>query len=85
MASKSRRNRQKMQQIRKVEGTGPVAPAVSQTIVQSEKTTGQTRSAKPNLAVAAPSYPYVLSEIKWISIVAVIIIAILLILYFVLR
>jgi hypothetical protein len=85
MGSKSRRNRQKIQAVRRVENTSPAPSTVSSKIVQTEKTASQSRPGKANLAAAYPSYPYVLSEIKWISIVAGIIIAILLILYFLLH
>jgi hypothetical protein len=85
MPSKSRRNRRNIPQNRPV--TNNTEPAKQSTyqantspVTQPEKTPRPGRNP-----VVTPIYSNILSEIKWISVVTVVVIAILIVLYYTVR
>ncbi len=83
MPAKSRRNRRNIPQSRKVTAspsTSSTATADIGPATQPEKSPVSYRAT--NKATApAPTYPYILSEIKWISIVTAIVVVLLVIAY----
>jgi hypothetical protein len=84
MPAKSRRNRRKISQgsqttlnrtMNNTTGTLPVETA------RTERTVNANNPSARVAAIQEVTYPYVLSEIKWISLVTVIVAVILVILY----
>jgi hypothetical protein len=82
MASKSRRNRQRMQATQRTDNPAPATS--SPNIVKTEKTLAPSRSNQTNAYMDLQSSSYIVNEIKWIGIVAATVIVVLLVLYFVL-
>jgi hypothetical protein len=89
MPAKSRRNRRNIPQSRRPissPAASDSASTASDSVAQSEtvkpeRTTGSYNSTAKSTAAVAPTYPYILGEIKWIGIVTAIIVVILAVLY----
>lgn len=88
MPAKSRRNRRNIPQRRPItspasarpESTVPNTSAQTAT-VQPARTASSFAPASKSGTAVAPTYPYILGEIKWIGIVTAIIVVIMVVLY----